>query len=157
MWDNSELVPHQTDDQGFLRLNFKLHIYFAVQKISHELEPVADCLHQVRTFFDREGSRLSEEAEFVHYYALPFVSSPATHPTFRPIFQEGWSRRLRCDVCTYVKSLRELCGEALLVKIVLVHCGEESGGGRGAGAGSQYRQLLSSHRTLRQEYQKLTR
>ena len=29
---------------------------------------------QIRQFFDHEGSRLSEEAEFVHYYALPFVS-----------------------------------------------------------------------------------
>ena len=79
------------------------------------------------------------------------ICSPATHPTFKPIFEESWSARLRCDVCHYIKvlkqklwmttkkemwkfeksegkiwfsvqSLREVCGEALLVRILLVHC-----------------------------------
>ena len=31
VWGNGELVPHQQEDSGYLRLNFKLHIYFAVQ------------------------------------------------------------------------------------------------------------------------------
>ena len=31
------------------------------------------------------------------------MSSPATHPTFKPIFEESWSARLRCDVCHYIK------------------------------------------------------
>ena len=47
VWDNTELVPHEEGIKVFLKLNFKLHIYFAVQKISHELEPVAECLQQV--------------------------------------------------------------------------------------------------------------
>lgn len=49
MWDNTELVPHEENNKVYLKLNFKLHIYFAVQKINHELEPVADCLQQVDT------------------------------------------------------------------------------------------------------------
>lgn len=47
MWDNTELVPHEENNKVYLKLNFKLHIYFAVQKINLELEPVADCLQQV--------------------------------------------------------------------------------------------------------------
>ena len=42
---------------------------------------------QVREFFDMDGSSLSDEQEFVHYYALPFVSDPSSHPTFKPLFQ----------------------------------------------------------------------
>lgn len=87
VWDNNELVPHEEGSKVYLKLNFKLHIYFAVQKINHELEPIADCLQQVRQFFDVEGSSLSDEQEFVHYYALPFVSNPSSHPTFKPLFQ----------------------------------------------------------------------
>ena len=48
VWDNTELVPHEESNKVYLKLNFKLHIYFAVQKINHELEPVADCLQQVK-------------------------------------------------------------------------------------------------------------
>ena len=47
VWDNTELVPHEENNKVYLKLNFKLHIYFAVQKINLELEPVADCLQQV--------------------------------------------------------------------------------------------------------------
>ena len=47
VWDNTELVPHEEGSKVYLKLNFKLHIYFAVQKINHELEPIADCLQQV--------------------------------------------------------------------------------------------------------------
>ena len=32
-----------------------------------------------------------------------WMSSPAKHPTFKPIFEESWSARLRCDVCHYIK------------------------------------------------------
>ena len=49
VWDNTELVPHEESNKVYLKLNFKLHIYFAVQKINLELEPVAECLQQVTT------------------------------------------------------------------------------------------------------------
>ena len=47
VWDNNELVPHEENNKVYLKLNFKLHIYFAVQKINLDLEPVSDCLQQV--------------------------------------------------------------------------------------------------------------
>ena len=78
-----------------------------------------------------EGSSLSDEQEFVHYYALPFVSNPSSHPTFKSLFQvkteslplikyidnlssylsykqESWSRRLRCDVCEYIQVISRM-------------------------------------------------
>ena len=34
----------------------------------------------------------------------------------------SWSQKLRCDVCAYIQSLRELYDESIPGKIVLVHC-----------------------------------
>ena len=139
VWDNTELVPHEESNKVYLRLNFKLHIYFAAQKINHDLEPISEISEQVvikypeeklnfsqpkvRQFFETEGSSISDEPEFCSYYAFPYVTNPASHASFKHLFQESWSRRLRCDVCDYIQSLRELCEESILVKIVLVHCG----------------------------------
>ena len=44
---------------------------------------------QVRKFFEVEGNQVTEEEEFLHYYALPFVREPANHPTFNTLFQVG--------------------------------------------------------------------
>ncbi len=55
--------------------------------MSEGLSPAADCLRSIRDFFDREGSALSAEQEFIHFFALPFVPEPQAHPTFRALFQ----------------------------------------------------------------------
>lgn len=47
VWDNTELVPHEESNKLYLRLNFKLHIYFAAQKINHDLEPISEISEQV--------------------------------------------------------------------------------------------------------------
>ena len=47
---------------------------------------------QVRKFFEVEGNQVTEEEEFLHYYALPFVREPANHPTFNTLFQVGRER-----------------------------------------------------------------
>ena len=49
VWDNTELVPHEESNKVYLRLNFKLHIYFAAQKINHDLEPISEISEQVKT------------------------------------------------------------------------------------------------------------
>ena len=67
VWDNTELVPHEENNKVYLKLNFKLHIYFAVQKINLELEPVADCLQQVdagKLRFKRFKNNILGEAIF---------------------------------------------------------------------------------------------
>ena len=55
VWDNTELVPHEESNKVYLRLNFKLHIYFAAQKINHDLEPISEISEQV--LINRQISR----------------------------------------------------------------------------------------------------
>ena len=73
---------------------------------------------------------------------------------------------MRCEVCDYIQSLRDLCEESILVKIVLVHCGVAASQSAKTPDWSesptqlnilknQYASLLQNHQRLRQEYQKL--
>ena len=81
------------------------------------------------------------------------------------MFQESWSKRLRCDVCDYIQSLRDLCDESILVKIVLVHCGVAASHNQARDWAhsptqlnilrNQYSSLLQNHQKLRTEYHKL--
>ena len=57
------------------------------RKISVGLASTAECLHKVKEFLDREGTALSNEQEFIPFFALPFVQDPAEHPTFKGLFQ----------------------------------------------------------------------
>jgi hypothetical protein len=47
MWESPELVPHEVSGRVYLRINFKLHIYFAVRKIICGSMTVPDCLAEV--------------------------------------------------------------------------------------------------------------
>ena len=47
VWDCAEEVPHEVSSRVYLRLNFKLHIYFAVRKITSGTMTVPDCLTEV--------------------------------------------------------------------------------------------------------------
>ena len=50
MWDSGEMVPHEVSSKVYQRINFKLHIYFVVRKISSGKMTVSDCLAEVREF-----------------------------------------------------------------------------------------------------------
>ena len=118
VWDDPGQVPHLvhqhgTDEEGtsssYVRINFRLHVYFCCRKMRDGYAPQAECLQvstkagyrvyknsdttlnfqNLRSFFDREGtaSLVSNEQEFIHYFALPFVSDPENHPTFKGLFE----------------------------------------------------------------------
>ena len=86
-WDDPNLLPHVHDTSTYLKLNFRLHIYFCCRKLAEELAPATECLQSIRDFFDREGTALSNEQEFIHFFALPFVAEPQTHPSFKILFE----------------------------------------------------------------------
>ena len=63
MWDNTELVPHEESNKVYLRLNFKLHIYFAAQKINHDLEPISEISEQVIIKYPKEKYKIFLQTE----------------------------------------------------------------------------------------------
>ena len=48
---------------------------------------LGECMQNIRNFFDREGSFLASEQEYIHFFALPFVMEPREHPSFKCLFE----------------------------------------------------------------------
>lgn len=39
-----------------------------------------------KQYIENRGSSLSQTTEFLPFYALPFVTNPKTHPSYRELF-----------------------------------------------------------------------
>jgi len=39
---------------------------------------------------DTQGAELSKTAEFLPFYALPYVPNPKEHPSFKNLFNNEW-------------------------------------------------------------------
>ncbi|GFQ83340.1 lisH domain-containing protein ARMC9, partial [Trichonephila clavata] len=81
------------------KLEFSLQIHFAVlpmRKIDHWCkEEIDEAMVHFHYYLESKGSVLSECAEFLPYYALPYVPRPNTHPSFAELFQDSWVTKLR--------------------------------------------------------------
>ncbi|XP_059085904.1 lisH domain-containing protein ARMC9-like [Tigriopus californicus] len=165
IWDDPGTVPHVHDTTSYLKINFRLHIYFCCRKIAESLSPASDCLQTIRDFFDREGTALSNEQEFIHYFALPFVTNPQDHPTFKGLFEYNNWMRLRNDLRTYLSDIRlSEQFSSKLMKLVLMN---SIGPGKeiyqhfvmkendAMKLKKKYSVLVANHQQLRKDYQKL--
>ena len=48
---------------------------------------ISEGLQNIREYLDQDGAILSGHQEFITYFALPFVSEPHMHPSFRHLFE----------------------------------------------------------------------
>ena len=48
---------------------------------------ISDGLQNIREYLDQDGAILSGHQEFITYFALPFVSEPHVHPSFKHLFE----------------------------------------------------------------------
>ncbi|XP_069583106.1 lisH domain-containing protein ARMC9 isoform X2 [Ranitomeya imitator] len=98
----NEQVPPDTRNNDPLaqKLEFYLHIHFAIFPLKHKLGRIdrADCEERIshfKTYLETSGAALSQTTEFLPFYALPFVPNPAAHPSFRDLFQDSWATELK--------------------------------------------------------------
>jgi hypothetical protein len=61
----------------------------------------------LRNFLETKGTEFSAEPEFLPYYALPFVSDPASHPSFQELFMVS------------ELSFSDCCGKYLQLAVIL--------------------------------------
>ncbi|GIX83808.1 lisH domain-containing protein ARMC9 [Caerostris extrusa] len=67
-----------------------------MRKIDHwSKDEVDEAMLHFHYYLESKGSVLSDCAEFLPYYALPYVPRPNTHPTFAELFQDSWVTKLR--------------------------------------------------------------
>ncbi len=87
IWNDPERILHTYGSKVYARLNFRLFLSFNCRGMALQKLDVAECMQNIRTFFDREGAFLASDQEFIHYFALPFVIDPTKHPSFQGLFE----------------------------------------------------------------------
>ncbi|NWU98897.1 ARMC9 protein, partial [Upupa epops] len=100
LWEEHILSSVQDDDPVAQKLEFYLHIHFAIYLLKHsigkpdkvELEERISCF---KAYLETKGAALSQTTEFLPFYALPFVPNPIVHPSFKELFQDSWTLDLR--------------------------------------------------------------
>jgi hypothetical protein len=81
------------------KLEFYLQIYFAVFPVVHGGgRSSAESMTAFKAFLETRGAALAQTAEFLPYYALPFVSNLREHPSFESLFSSGWEAGLRSQL-----------------------------------------------------------
>ncbi|XP_030885022.1 lisH domain-containing protein ARMC9 isoform X2 [Leptonychotes weddellii] len=100
LWE--EHVPSSIRDRDSLaqKLEFYLHIHFAIYLLKHSLgrpdkEDLDERISYFKTYLETKGAALSQTTEFLPFYALPFVPNPMVHPSFKELFQDSWTPELK--------------------------------------------------------------
>ncbi|GBN18979.1 LisH domain-containing protein ARMC9, partial [Araneus ventricosus] len=105
-WETRLNPERRENDQLCQKLEFYLQIHFAVlpmRKIDHwSKEEVDEAMLHFHYYLESKGSVLSECAELLPYYALPYVPRPNTHPSFAELFQDAWVANLRNKLETFL-------------------------------------------------------
>ena len=107
-WNRFAPIHLRTGDLKCQKLEFYLHIYFAIypalegtgahqRQLQHELAAF-------KHFLDTKGSELSQTSEFLPYYALPYVANPMEHPHFSSLCTRKWTNGLKNELADWLKN-----------------------------------------------------
>ncbi|XP_059167158.1 lisH domain-containing protein ARMC9-like [Physella acuta] len=90
----------KNEDSVSKKLEFYLNIYFAIYPIKYgqPQNEAEEAMSNFKQYIENRGSSLSQTTEFLPFYALPFVTNPKTHPSYRELFAESWSADLKSRV-----------------------------------------------------------
>ncbi|KAM8875369.1 lisH domain-containing protein ARMC9 isoform 1-T1 [Spinachia spinachia] len=93
----SEIKVTDTEAQS---LEFYLHIHFTIYPLRrhpgrHDRAEFEERISHFKRYLETRGAALSQTAEFLPYYALPFVPDPTVHPSFKDLFQDSWIPQLK--------------------------------------------------------------
>lgn len=100
LWHDYLPSTVQDTDSVAQKLEFYLNIYFAIYPVRYN-QPQSEAeapMTRFKKFIETRGSTLSQTTEFLPFYALPFVPNPKTHPSYRELFTDGWSKDLEARV-----------------------------------------------------------
>ncbi|KAK9519429.1 hypothetical protein VZT92_022160 [Zoarces viviparus] len=93
----SEITDTDTEAQS---LEFYLHIHFTIYPLRrhpgrHDQAEFEERISHFKQYLETRGAVLSQNLEFLPYYALPFVPNPTVHPSFKDLFQNSWIPQLK--------------------------------------------------------------
>ncbi|XP_072245441.1 lisH domain-containing protein ARMC9 isoform X2 [Leuresthes tenuis] len=98
----TENIPSEIKDTDpeAQSLEFYLHIHFTIYPLRRhpgrqDRVEFEERISYFKQYLETRGAALSQTAEFLPYYALPFVPNPTVHPSFKDLFQESWIPQLK--------------------------------------------------------------
>eukprot|EP01083_Nonionella_stella_P286536 975266_1 len=96
------------NDRVGKKLLFYVNIYFAVRPLfeaqSDDPDVLKESMRKFRGFLETRGVDLAQTTEFLPFYALPFVPSPAQHPSFQTLFEPRFAGEVRERLAKFLKS-----------------------------------------------------
>ncbi|CAK8681084.1 unnamed protein product [Clavelina lepadiformis] len=123
LWEQNVPNDIRNKDQTCQRLEFYIHIHFAVYPIrvgsvGANSQAVEQAMMQFKKYLETKGSDLSQTTEFLPFYALPFVPNPVQHPSFKEIFSTYWVPDLRARVDKFLTAALSATDPPLLITLV---------------------------------------
>ncbi|XP_037530501.1 lisH domain-containing protein ARMC9 [Nematolebias whitei] len=101
----TENIPSEVKDTDaeVQNLEFYLHIHFTIYPLRRhpsrqDRAEFEERISLFKQYLETRGAALSQTAEFLPYYALPFVPNPTVHPSFKDLFQDSWTPQLKCKL-----------------------------------------------------------
>ncbi|KAF3835216.1 hypothetical protein F7725_027774 [Dissostichus mawsoni] len=95
----TENIPSEVKDTDAeaQSLEFYLYIHFTIFPLRrhpgrHDRADFEERISHFKQYLETRGASLSQTAEFLPYYALPFVPNPTVHPSFKNLFQKEGGR-----------------------------------------------------------------
>jgi hypothetical protein len=112
------------------RLLFYSHVYFAMFPLFSEQrrdsEDLSSRMEQFKRFLDTDGATLATTAEFIPFYALPYVPHPQDHPSFSHLLLDSWRQNLKTDILAFIKRVVTVSADPFLTRPTLYHIIEEA-------------------------------
>nr|XP_039262549.1 lisH domain-containing protein ARMC9-like [Styela clava] len=123
LWEDHVPTDIRTKDYTCQRLEFYIQIHFAVYPI--RISSLGEANNQLdegmtrfKKYLETSGSSLSQTTEFLPFYALPFVSNPIQHPSFKDLFTPNWIPELRARVERFLSAALNASEPPILIKLV---------------------------------------
>ncbi len=109
LWSRHLPADVREDDLNALKIEFYIQIYFTIfpihpvtGKASAEKE-FSKASKEFKAFLETRGSDLSKTNEFLAYYALPYVTNPREHPSFKQMFSKDWVETITNSTRDFLK------------------------------------------------------
>ncbi|KAK9813174.1 hypothetical protein WJX72_010114 [[Myrmecia] bisecta] len=98
-------------DEATQKMECYLHIYFATRMAQQPSTAgrgsvvAAQRMAALKSYFETKGAMLARSAEFLPYYALPYVPEPHSHPSFSRLYGSEWAEELHAKLESFLSSL----------------------------------------------------
>ncbi|GIL89185.1 hypothetical protein Vretifemale_16989 [Volvox reticuliferus] len=103
-----------------------------------------------KSYLEGRGAALALTAEFLPYYALPFIQQPEHHPSFEPLFQSRWVDTERLQLKTFLEGLTTRSSVPLLYVMYTEHLAARDGVPRLSPRGRALRASSRAHTQSRE-------